>query len=100
MKVFKMNECDWVAAESEDKAKEFYHFQTGLSKEEIEEDFEGESSIQETMLIEFDQLPDDEKIMSNEIVKRGSELFISKTFEWVINNDKIREPCIIASTEY
>ena len=34
MKVFKFNECDFVAAKSEKEAKEFYLKETGLSEEE------------------------------------------------------------------
>ncbi|WP_246218448.1 hypothetical protein [Litoribacterium kuwaitense] len=37
MKVFKMNDIDWVAAETEQEAKEFYAKVTGDSPDDINE---------------------------------------------------------------
>lgn len=83
MNVYRMNECDWVCAETEEQAKAFYKKEVGFDDDEIEEDFMGEVSLQGTMV----DLDDD-----------GN--FVKRTFEEVIVQDNITEPCIICSTEY
>jgi hypothetical protein len=100
MKVFKMNDCDWVCAESEEQAKGFYHELTGVDMIDIEEYFEGEVSLSRTMYISLDDLPEEEMSMPQTTLERYGETWVLKTFEWVIKNDKITEPCIISSTEY
>lgn len=100
MKVFKMNEIDHVCAESEEQAKKFYQETTGEDMQDIEESFEGEVSLSETMYVSIDDLPKEE-LHFPQIMKRiGGELWVEKPFEWVIKNEKITEPCIICSTEY
>ncbi|MGX5628229.1 hypothetical protein [Bacillus cereus] len=98
IKVFKMNDCDWVAAENEEEAKSFY--EQFIDREDIEEDFVGEVSLQDKMHILADDLPLEEQQMCQTMINRGEELHVLKTFEWVIKNDNITSPCIIASTEY
>ncbi|MGR5994473.1 hypothetical protein ACT7C9_15230 [Bacillus cereus] len=98
MKVFKMNDCDWVAAKNEEEAKSFY--EQFIDRDDIEEDFVGEVSLQDKMHILADDLPLEEQQMCQTMVNRGGELHVLKTFEWVIKNDNITSPCIIASTEY
>ena len=83
MNVYRMNECDCVCAESEEQAKSFYLKTVGFDEIEVDEDFLGEVSLQETMLDEDD---------NGNIVR--------KTFEEVIKQENITEPCIICSTEY
>ncbi|WP_416730280.1 hypothetical protein [Fictibacillus sp. JL2B1089] len=101
MKVFKMNDCDWVAAETEEQAKSFYANQTGFDlQEEINPDFEGEVSLNDTMFIGVNELPEEELLMPQETTKYGNELYVSRSFHWVIEKDKITEPCIISSTEF
>jgi hypothetical protein len=101
MKVFKMNDCDWVAAETEEQAKEFYAKETGYDLEmEVKPDFEGEVSLEDTMYIGVDELPEEEQSMAQEMTKFGKELYVSRPFRWVIEKDKITEPCIISSTEF
>jgi len=80
MKVFKVNDCDWVAAKDEFEAMQFYANQPGFELAEIEEEFEGEVSLDETMLILADELPEDEKVQVEELVKHGNELWIRKPF--------------------
>jgi hypothetical protein len=97
-KVFKMNDCDWVYASSEEEAKKFY---SEFEEEDIiEEDFKGEVSLQDTMLFEVSKLPIEEQQMAQEMRWFGGELCVSKPFEWVIKQENIKAPCIIASTEY
>ncbi|HDX9654325.1 TPA: hypothetical protein ROY23_004846 [Bacillus wiedmannii] len=100
MKVFKMNDCDWVCAETEEQAKEYYKNECGFEDEDINEYFEGEVSLQNTMHISVDDLSDEEQHMCHLMVHRGGELCVLKTFEQVINNENITQPCIIATTEY
>lgn len=100
MKVFKMNDCDWVCAETEKQAKEFYTNEVGYDEAEVNEDFEGEVSLRDTMHIFADDLPLEEQQMAQMMFRRGGELHVLKTFEWVIKHNNITSPCIIASTEY
>lgn len=102
MKVFKMNDFDWVAAENEEQAKDFYHQETEISKEEIELEFIGEVPLTDTMLIPIEDLPPEErdKVKDEEIKNFYGEKRVYRTFEWVINRYKINSPCVIASTEY
>ena len=98
MKVFKMNDCDWVAAKNEEEAKKYY--EQFIDREEIEEDFVGEVSLQECTYVDIDELPESEKDNFQCGRPLGDSIVVRKTFEWVIKNDNITSPCIIASTEY
>ena len=100
MKVFKMNDCDWVAAKSEKQAKEFYEKETGIARNEIDEDFEGEISLERTMLLPLDDLPVEELKIPQNMKQIGGQTWVYKTFAWVIEHEKITSPCIICSTEY
>ncbi|MCA1029327.1 hypothetical protein LCM23_25270 [Cytobacillus kochii] len=100
MKVFRMNDYDWVCAESEEQAKEFYKNECGLDYEEINEYFVGEVSLQDEMMIEVGDLPIEEQKQTQKFKEYAGTLFAYKTFEWVIKNENITEPCIISSTEY
>ncbi|WP_346426264.1 hypothetical protein [Bacillus sp. AFS019443] len=44
-----MNNIDWVCAETEEQAKNFYTKETGVEDIDVNEDFEGEVSLQERM---------------------------------------------------
>lgn len=100
MKVFKMNDCDWVCAETEEQAKEYYKKECGFDDKEINEYFEGEVSLQDTMHILADDLPLEEQQMCQTMIRRGGELHVLKTFDWVIRHGNITSPRVIASTEY
>lgn len=100
MKVFKMNDCDWVCAKSEEQAKEFYKTEVGFDEEEINSDFIGEVSLQNEMLVEVADLPIEEQKQPQKLKEYGGSLFAYKTFEWVIAHENITKPCIISSTEY
>lgn len=100
MKVFKMNDIDWVAAESEQEAKEFYAKEVGHTLEEVDHDYVGEVSLSNTMFVEVDELPEEE-LRKAQVMKRvAGTLFAYKPFSWVIEHDNITKPCVIASTEY
>lgn len=100
MKVFKINGCEWVAAESEEQAKTYYGKQTGITREEIDEDYEGEASLEVKMWVAVDDLPIEEQKMAQEMRNFHGELFVLRPFSWVIKHENITEPCIICSTEY
>lgn len=100
MKVFKMNDFDHVCAESEEQAKKFYSDETGFTMEEIEEEFSGEVGLYKTMLVDLEDLPEEE-LKSRQILKQwAGRTWAVKPFAWVIENDKITDPCIICSTEF
>lgn len=98
MKVFKMNDYDWVCAESEEQAKGFYFEETGV--EYIEEDFQGEVGLNNTMLVRLDDLPEEELSEPQVMRQIYGETWVFKSFEWVIAYENITKPCIISSTEY
>ncbi|WP_106494918.1 hypothetical protein [Lentibacillus sp. Marseille-P4043] len=102
MKVFRMNDFDWVCAESEEQAKEWYHNETSVDMKDIEEDFEiwGEVPLSDHMWLNESELPVEELKKSQIMERRFGELWIQKTFGWVIEHEKITKPCIISSTEY
>ncbi|HDR3439649.1 TPA: hypothetical protein ACR3Z0_006590 [Bacillus thuringiensis] len=100
MKVFKMNDIDWVCAETEEQAKEYYKEECGIGDEDLNEYFEGEVSLQETMHINVDDLPYEEQQQCQTMMHRGGELVVLRSFEWAIKQNNITKPCVIASTEY
>lgn len=102
MKVFAMNDCDTVCAETEEQAKEFYKNECGFGDDEINEYFEGEVSLQDKVHISIDDLPDEEQRIATiePVFQRGGDTCVLRTFEWVIKQNNITGPCIIASTEY
>ncbi|PIE97218.1 hypothetical protein CO726_02630 [Bacillus fungorum] len=100
MKVFKMNDCDWVCAETEEQAKEFYKNECGFEDDEVNEYFEGEVSLNTMMHVDADDLPEEELTKCQQMTKYGDTLLILKPFKWVIEHENITSPCVIASTEY
>lgn len=100
MKVFKMNEYDHVAAETEEQAKAYYKELCGFDDLEIEHEFEGEVSLGNEMLIDVDDLPHEEKIQVQKMRNIGGHLYAYKTFEWVLKDDSQKEPYVICSTEW
>ena len=101
MKVFKMNECDWVCAENEQQAKDFYAKETSFTIDEINEEFIGEVPLTNTMFISLDDLPKEEMDKTMLFTKTlYGEPCVKVPFLYVIENEKITNPCIIASTEF
>ena len=92
-----MNEYDWVAAKNEEQAKIFY--EQFIDREEIDEYFEGEVPLEDTMFLWEEDVPVNErhKFSRDEI---GGKTVYYVPFSWVITHQKITEPCIIASTEW
>ncbi|AMQ66516.1 hypothetical protein BH753_gp034 [Bacillus phage Shbh1] len=95
-KVFKMNDYDWVYAENEEQAKRFYLDFSGCDEFDLEIK---EVSLQDKMLYEVDRLPLEEQKMVQEMNWFAGELCAYKTFEWVIKQDNIKAPDILATIE-
>ncbi|WP_051359542.1 hypothetical protein [Paucisalibacillus globulus] len=102
MKVFRLNEYDWIYAESEEQALEWYLEQTGLDKEEAYDDhyFEEIDPNVGTTLVHIDDLTLKELQMTQEMIRQGNNLLARKTYAQVIESENLTAPCIIASTEY
>jgi hypothetical protein len=101
MRVFKVNDYDWVAANSEKEAKEWYMNEFKLSEEDAFDDFHEVDIDKEWMWFCWDDLPEEEKewtVTDGKMI--GGEFFVKRNFRWVIEHRKIDSPCIIASTEY
>ncbi|WP_307475826.1 hypothetical protein [Cytobacillus purgationiresistens] len=57
--------------------------------------------MNETMMINVDDLPvEEEKMTQLDMSKFGNELFVPRSFAWVINKENIKGVCIMASTEF
>lgn len=97
-----MNNFDWVCAESEEQEKEWYYKETGVDMQDIEEDFEqwGGVPLTDHMWLNESELPIEELKKPQITEHRFGELWIKKTFDWIIKHENITEPCIISSTEY
>lgn len=101
MKVFKLNDCDTVAAKSIEEAIKWYMREYGVDEDECEDDTECDIEKEE-MLVDWDSLSDEEKKNEQVTVKYGDTLYVHKTYEWVINNQYfgVETPYLIASSEF
>jgi hypothetical protein len=114
MKVFRMNEWDWVAAETIEQAKEWYKNECGVYDEEVED--AEEVPLTDTMFVEYngedyEQIkktvlglsPKKHKMHFPGLEKTfavfGGSLMEEKTFKEVLKETKYKPPFIIASTE-
>jgi len=116
MKVFLIDECDWVCARSEDEATEFYRSEIGISVTSIEE-----CDITETgMWYGFDltklsedstmRIPDEtiRKFLADnrsKVFKISNDpngdfdMVVYLTFEEVFSLEQPEQPCVIATSE-
>lgn len=95
-RVFKMNDCDWVYADCEEQAIDFYEAFSGCNKSEIEIE---EVSLKDTMYYEVSRLPMEEQQMTLEMQWFAGKLCVKKSFEWVIEHENIKAPAILATVE-
>ncbi|HAM79580.1 hypothetical protein [Ornithinibacillus bavariensis] len=102
MKVFRLNEYDWVYAENKEQALEWYMKQTGLEKDEAYDKYYFEEIDPNigTTLVHIDELPLEEQKTTQQMIRQGNSLWARRTFAQVIESEKLIAPCIIASTEY
>lgn len=103
-KVFEMNDCDLVAAKNEEEAKKWY--EQFVPREEIEEFFEGEVSLNKEIVISVEELTESEydraiKILGD-INPQDEDSFNVSLKNWLklMLSTPTDEPFIIASTEY
>lgn len=96
MRVFKVNDCDWVAAKSFDEASEWYIKEYGAEDDECW--LEYESSLDDKVWVGIDDLSEEELRMT-QTIKDG---FAHKTYKWVMEHiyQNKQTPYLIASTEY
>jgi hypothetical protein len=98
-KVFEFADCDWVAAKDEEEAKNFY--EQYLQREEVEECFDGEVSLDKHMVIDKSELTESE--IDRVIAVLGSisdEDSFRVTFrDWLKVLAPFDAPFIIATTE-
>jgi hypothetical protein len=104
MKVFRVNEYDWVAAHSLEEAKSWYLENIDSDEEwAFDEVYLGEVDIHKVkMWYPVTNIPQEikEQAPPYEVKDFGGELFAHLTFSQVLEIDKPTEPYIIASTEY
>lgn len=102
IKVFRLNEFDWVAAETKEQAIEWYMKETGLTEDEsVDDAFYKECDIDKDFLfVDIDCLPVEEQEGTFEILRRYGTLCVKRTFKEMLEMDKrLTFPCVIASTE-
>jgi len=100
LKVFSIDETDYVAAKSEEEAKTWY--EQFIPRYEIEECFEGEVSLDKTIILSKIELTADEE---QGIIKVLGKLPEEENFkitlkDWLEVLKPTGEPFIVASTEY
>lgn len=101
MKVFKMNDSDWVAHYSEEQAKVYYKDFIGLTKAEVEEGFVGEVPLSDTMYWDVEGVDKKDKNHNFSIqVNSPFGICYKVPFSWTIKHYPNLYPGIISSTEY
>ncbi len=105
MKVFTMNDCDKVAALSEERAIKFYSKETGFSLEGVREDFEGEvDKYKSKMYFPVSELTPEELTVyvkdETVLTYYGGMLGVLIPYDVVIRKEGKIYPYIISSTEY
>jgi hypothetical protein len=99
-KVYGFDDCDWIAAKSEEEAKKFY--EQFLDRDEVEECFEGEVSLDEKIAINPYELTKSEKERVIDVfgsMPSEEENFKVTFRDWLKVLSPINKPFIIASTE-
>ncbi len=99
-RVYKMNDCDHVAARDEVEAKEYYMNEVGVDKVAIEEGFEGEVPLTDTMLFDVNDIPlKDYELFKFELTEVYNTKYFRVPFWYAIPWMNIKEPVVICSTE-
>ena len=101
LNIYKINDHDWVAANSCEEAKQFYKGQTGFEDKEI---YIEKGDIENgTMWLEHCRRVENyiiENGIESQFRARGGLLFMKLTFKQVMEIQRIDNPTIIASREY
>lgn len=100
MRVFRLNEYDFVYAESKEQAIEYYMNETGLSLEEaFDEHYYEELDLDKgVMWISADDLEDKDK--AHGFKQFGNSLYAHVTYDYVIKRFNLEAPYMIATTEW
>lgn len=103
LKVFRMDDYQWIAHYSEEEALAFYHEQSGVPMDDLKEVFNdwGEVPLTDTMYWEATDITDEEANMAG-VEYVGQTAWgdsYSVTFEWVLQNRSHKYPGYIACTE-
>ncbi|AGI12151.1 hypothetical protein BCPG1_122 [Bacillus phage BCPG1] len=99
-RVYKMNDCDHVAARDEDEAKEFYVDEVGVGLDDVYEGFEGEVPLTDTMLFDVNDVPlEDYKLFNFELTEVYNTKYFRVPFWYAIPRMAVKSPVIICSTE-
>ena len=103
MKVFRMDDYQWIAHYSAEEALAFYHSDTGVPIDDLKQAFDdwGEVPLTETMFWEATDITDEEANMAG-VEYVGQTAWgdsYSVTFEWVLQNRTHKYPGYIACTE-
>lgn len=100
LKVFSIDETDYVAAKSEEEAKTWY--ERFIPRDEVEACFDGEVSLDKTININKSELTEDEEQGVIQVLGEMPEedSFKVTLKDWLSVLNPTDEPFIIASTEY
>lgn len=100
LKVFSIDETDYVAAKSEQEAKTWY--EQFIPRDEVEACFDGEVSLDKTINISKSELTEDEEQGVIQVlgeIPEGDNFKVTLK-DWLEVLKPIGEPFIIASTEH
>ena len=101
MKVYKMNDFDWVAHYSEEQAKKYYAEFTDTPMEDVEEFFIGEVPLTDTLYWDIEGVDSRDKNHNFSIQEdhHFGECY-KVTFSWALEHYPELYPGIVSSTEY
>ena len=97
VKLFKMNDYDWVAAESAEQANEWYKKEYGLSDEDQPLEEVTEETNTKTFLTSIEDLTESDKLMGFEIIKGHARIPFTHILATL---EEINEPFMVGSTEW
>ncbi|AEQ34330.1 carboxypeptidase [Bacillus phage Bastille] len=105
--VYKVNDCDWVAARCEGSAKKYYMEEIlGVYEgdiagvEDFNEYYEGEVPLTDTMCLGIDEVPlRDIQMYNFELAEVYSDKVVRVPFWYVLRDHIFEEPFVIASSE-
>lgn len=98
LKVYKMNDCDWMAAHTPEEAAEEYKKQCELTDDEIEYPLAECDLDKDGLIVDINELTEEEANLHKNFKKYGDKLYA-----WFSFRECLREsdgsPYLIASTE-
>ncbi|WP_407306437.1 hypothetical protein [Desulfosporosinus sp. SB140] len=100
IKLFKMNDYDWVAAESKEQAQEGYLKEHGITEEEnLFEDIK-EEPLSKSFLCPVSELTPEEKTMNFVITERHGQKWVWLPFSYTLTTiGDLETPSMAETTE-